>query len=609
MKRIFSLLLALVMVLGLAALFPPAQAKTGGKLVALTFDDGPGPYTSRLLDGLKERGIEVTFFMVGSSVSRYPELVKRMYQEGHQLANHSYDHPDFTGLSDSEIRSQISRTNALLDKAAGAGSTYMVRAPYGSTNSRVRSVVGAPLTYWSVDPQDWKDRNATTVKNRVVSNAHDGAIILLHDIHSTSVDGALAAIDVLLDEGYEFVTVREMFRRRGVALENGVSYTRCSPTGVDYGPVAEPVISSASVNGKLQITITAQEGTSIYYSLENGTLNQESKRYTGPFTVEAPCTVWAVAAYNMNGDRSKTVSKTFSKMACEPPAIQVTEEGILNLTRVTPGTDLFYTLDGTAATENSTQYTGMVPIEPGTEICACAGGASFFTSATARATYSHLGNFFRDVYMDQWYYPYVDQAVHEGYMLGTGFYEFAPTKPLTRGQLITLLYRYSGETVTQEELDACPFQDLEKDRFYVEAVCWAYAKGIVIGYDETTFGPDNSVKRQEMCKIFGEFLSYRGKLLPEGTGSAEQYTDAAQIPQWAIPYVESMTACGLILGDKEGTFRPGATAIRAQAATLLVRLSELEDTLPDAPTEPVPVEPEPTQPEEPAPVEPEPSEP
>ena len=206
MKRIFSLLLALVMVLGLAALFPPAQAKTGGKLVALTFDDGPGPYTSRLLDGLKERGVEVTFFMVGSSVSRYPELVKRMYQEGHQLANHSYDHPDFTGLSDSEIRSQISRTNALLDKAAGAGSTYMVRAPYGSTNSRVRSVVGAPLTYWSVDPQDWKDRNATTVKNRVVSNAHDGAIILLHDIHSTSVDGALAAIDVLLDEGYEFVT-------------------------------------------------------------------------------------------------------------------------------------------------------------------------------------------------------------------------------------------------------------------------------------------------------------------------------------------------------------------------------------------------------------------
>ena len=87
MKRIFSLLLALVMVLGLAALFPPAQAKTGGKLVALTFDDGPGPYTSRLLDGLKERGVEVTFFMVGSSVSRYPELVKRMYQEGHQLAN------------------------------------------------------------------------------------------------------------------------------------------------------------------------------------------------------------------------------------------------------------------------------------------------------------------------------------------------------------------------------------------------------------------------------------------------------------------------------------------------------------------------------------------
>lgn len=587
MKRIFSVLLAFVMVLGLAAVIPPAQATTGGKLVALTFDDGPGPCTSRLLDGLKKRGVHVTFFMVGSSVARYPELVERMYQEGHQLANHSYDHSDLTDLSDSGVRNQISKTNALLDKAAGAGSTYMVRAPYGNTNSRVRGLIGAPLAYWSVDPRDWQDRDATTVKNRVVRDAHDGAIILLHDIHSTSVDAALDAIDILMDEGYEFVTVREMFRRRGVELENGVSYTRCKPTGTDYGPVQEPVITAESMDGKLSIRITAQEGASIYYSLEDGNLNQESKRYTGPFTVEAPCTVWAVAAYNMNGDRSDTVSKGFTKVSCEPPTIHVTEEGMLTLVRNTPGTDLFYTLDGTAATENATLYTGAVTLKPGTAISACAGGSNFYTSAPVYGTYSHLGHFYRDVYMDRWYYPYVDEAVDKGYMLGVGLREFAPEATLTRGQLITLLYRYSGEEVTQEELEGCPFQDLEAERYYVDAVCWAYARGIVLGYNETTFGPNNSVKRQEMCKIFGEYLRVQGKLLPDGTGMADQYKDAEKIALWAVPYVERMTACGLILGDKEGTFRPTAGAIRAQAATLLVRLSELEDTLPDVPQEPV----------------------
>ena len=277
MKRIFSALLALAIALSLAAAVAPVRA-AGGKLVAITFDDGPGPYTNRLLDGLAQRGVKATFFMVGSNVARYPDTVARMYREGHQLANHSYDHSDFTGLSDSGVRSQISKTNDLLSKAAGKGSVYMVRAPYGSTNARVRSLVGAPLVYWSVDPQDWKYRNATTVKNAVVNNAHDGAIILLHDIHSTSVDGALAAIDVLQDKGYEFVTVAELFRRRGVTPENGESYSRCKPNGTDLGPVTSPSISSRAVDGKLEITLTAQPGAEIYYSLEDGLRNPPPKR-------------------------------------------------------------------------------------------------------------------------------------------------------------------------------------------------------------------------------------------------------------------------------------------------------------------------------------------
>ena len=143
--------------------------------------------------------------------------------------------------------------------------------------------MGAPLVYWSVDPQDWKYRNAETVKNHIVDDAFDGAIILVHDIHSTSVDGALAAIDILQNRGYEFVTVRELFRRRGQSMENGVQYYSCKPNGTDLGPVEAPVISAQPEGSQLRVTMTAQSGAAIYYTTGDSQLNQESSRYTGSF--------------------------------------------------------------------------------------------------------------------------------------------------------------------------------------------------------------------------------------------------------------------------------------------------------------------------------------
>ena len=593
MKRIFSALLALAIALSLAAAVAPVRA-AGGKLVAITFDDGPGPYTNRLLDGLAQRGVKATFFMVGSNVARYPDTVARMYREGHQLANHSYDHSDFTGLSDSGVRSQISKTNDLLSKAAGKGSVYMVRAPYGSTNARVRSLVGAPLVYWSVDPQDWKYRNATTVKNAVVNNAHDGAIILLHDIHSTSVDGALAAIDVLQDKGYEFVTVAELFRRRGVTPENGESYSRCKPNGTDLGPVTSPSISSRAVDGKLEITLTAQPGVEIYYSLDNGNLNQESKRYTGPFTVSTPCTVWAVAAFNMNGSRSATVQETFTKPTAQAPTIQVTD-GLLTLQTETTGANLYYTLDGTMAGLDSAVYTGPVALTPGTVITACAGGGEYLTSSQVQAVYSHLGNFFRDVFPGQWYYPDVDAAAAAGYMNGVGDGVFSPNKPVTRGQLVTLLYRFSG--ADPAAFGESPVADVKPTAYYAEAVAWAYAAGIVNGYENGKFLPDRPISRQELCKVFSAYLSSLGVEIAAAPGAADKYTDCGSISPWALPYVEAMTGLGLVQGDTTGVFRPAGTATRAQAAAMLNRLAALlesQDGL--EPAEPEPTEPEPVQP-------------
>ena len=596
-KKAVCLLLTLVMITALAAVAPSAQAYTGGKLVALTFDDGPGPYTQRLLDGLKERGVKATFFMVGQNIARYPETVKRMYAEGHQLANHSYDHPNLVNLSDSSVHSQIDRTISLLDNAAGKGSNYMVRAPYGSTNARVRSLISSPLIYWSVDPQDWKDRNASTVKNRVVNNAHDGAIILLHDIHSTSVDGALAAIDILKSDGYEFVTVSELFRRRGITPSSGVSYSKCSPTGTDSGPVTAPVISGKSENGKITITITAQKGADIYYSTKSSSLNQESTRYTGPITVTPPCTIWAAAAYNMNGSRSETVSQTFTKLSSSPPSISISDDGTMTLTNKTAGTDMFYTLDGTSPDTGSSLYTAPVSIAPGTVVSACAGGTDYYTSAVSKAVYSHLGHFFKDVFPDKWYYSAMDQAVDAGYLMGMGSGIYSPEGKLTRGQLVTLLFRVSGDDALSQQPESCPFTDVQEGEYYTQAVCWAYKNGIAGGYEDGTFRPGKYVTRQEMAKFFVTYIEHMGKQLPSGADITGKFSDYDDINSWAIAYVSSAVSCRLMRGDDLGQFRPVSSATRAQCAAMLLRLDDILNSLPESPDKPEnPVAPKPEQP-------------
>ena len=219
---------------GLIAIPRPVAA---AKLIALTFDDGPGPYTEELLDALAQRNVKATFFLVGTCVQRYPELVKREYDEGHQLANHSWDHAKLSALDDGAFSEQLSKTDDAIDAAIGDDIGKLVlRPPYGSITAAQKSMAGRPIILWSVDPLDWKYRDAETVKNNIVEAATEGAIILVHDIHATSVTGSIAAIDELEAQGYTFVTVSELFRRKGIALDDGGTYTNAPADGVDSGP-------------------------------------------------------------------------------------------------------------------------------------------------------------------------------------------------------------------------------------------------------------------------------------------------------------------------------------------------------------------------------------
>lgn len=566
MKRVQSLALALILLLGMTGLAPPAKA-AGSKLIAITYDDGPSQYTSGLLDELKARNVKATFFVVGTNAARYPSVVSRIYQEGHQVANHSYNHSQLTALSDTSIQSQIQSVNDLLDQACGKGTSYMVRPPYGSVNAFVEQVTGAPLILWSVDPLDWKYRNAETVKNNIINSAHDGAIILVHDIHATSIPGSLAAIDYLKNQGYEFVTVQELLRRRGRTPQNGKRYSRIAPNGTDLGPVTAPVITAQPEGGQLRVTITAQNGADIYYTTTGGVLNQESTCYTGPFLVSAPCMVKAVAAFNMNGSRSDPAEAAYTTPVANPPEIHV-DGGLLTISSSIPDAELYYALQ-----ESEFQrYTAPVPIEPGTEISAYVQRTGYLTSSTARASYSSRGNLFRDVFPSQWYYEALDQAVSAGYLGGVGQDCYDPAGELQRGQLAVLLYRYSGETVKPGAVMALPFTDVPKDAYYAEAVAWAYEKGIVSGTAIHTFEPLRTAARQEMIQIFFNYLNTLNITLTDGTDSAGQYTDRDQIAPWAYKAVEQMTALHLLSGES-GSFNPAAKSSRVQAAAVLMRLA------------------------------------
>ena len=153
-----------------AAVGRPARADgtqdCGAKLLAITFDDGPGKYTGALLDGLAERGVHATFFVNGVNASGWPETLKRIVNEGHQLANHTYNHKNLNTCSAQTVAYEISAVQALITAAGGDENVY-IRAPYGNANKTVKSVVTAPLIYWSVDPEDWKYRNAETVRSNI----------------------------------------------------------------------------------------------------------------------------------------------------------------------------------------------------------------------------------------------------------------------------------------------------------------------------------------------------------------------------------------------------------------------------------------------------------
>ena len=194
------------------------------KYVALTFDDGPREGTTdRLLDGLKERGANATFFLLGEQAAVAHDLVKRIQDEGHQVGNHTWSHVRLEGKNTSELLEKIERNEQLLEEILG-GENYWLRPPYGVIAPEVEAQVKVPLVKWSVDPRDWESRDKDKIVKAVLESVEPNSIILLHDIYPTSVDASLEIVDTLQKEGYWFVTVEELLRLNGITPQAGVFY-------------------------------------------------------------------------------------------------------------------------------------------------------------------------------------------------------------------------------------------------------------------------------------------------------------------------------------------------------------------------------------------------
>lgn len=180
------------------------------KKIALTFDDGPNPdYTEELLEGLKERGVKATFFLLGKEVETYPEIVKKIYEEGHLIGTHSYEHVNLSNLCDSAAIEQVDKTNTAIYHITGEYPQY-IRPPFGCWKCNLDYETTMIEVLWDIDPLDWKTDNAAVVAERVTSKVQEGDIILLHDASKSSVKAAFEIIDELEKQGYQFVTVEDL---------------------------------------------------------------------------------------------------------------------------------------------------------------------------------------------------------------------------------------------------------------------------------------------------------------------------------------------------------------------------------------------------------------
>ncbi len=219
------------------------SVQVDGPYIAMTFDDGPSAtLTPKLLDLLAAHHIKATFFVVGENVAEHPEIVARAAREGHEIANHSWSHPNLGKMSDENVRRQLRQTDDAIKNATGKRPTSM-RPPYGSITARekhwIHDEFGYDIILWDVDPLDWKRPGPAVVRARILKETRPGSIVLSHDIHPGTIEAMPPTFDELEAKGFKFVTVSELIGMAAVrpshpSPQPSPSVAPSSPTGFAF---------------------------------------------------------------------------------------------------------------------------------------------------------------------------------------------------------------------------------------------------------------------------------------------------------------------------------------------------------------------------------------
>ncbi|KXH82082.1 hypothetical protein AU377_05555 [Sporosarcina sp. HYO08] len=196
------------------------KVNTTAKKIALTFDDGPDSLiTPQILDVLKAKGVPATFFVVGNQVSTFPQLAKRMVNEGHTIANHTWDHPELSKLYTSQVIEQITSTNKIIKNVTGVNAA-LFRPPYGdytAADALIFERLGFKNILWSVDTIDWNGTSADEILKIVHRDKSPGGIVLQHNFQNQKLAGTIKALPQMIDqlraEGYTFVTIDSLLAK------------------------------------------------------------------------------------------------------------------------------------------------------------------------------------------------------------------------------------------------------------------------------------------------------------------------------------------------------------------------------------------------------------
>lgn len=314
-RMLVGWILVICLLCGITAVQAADSKDKQTKLIAFTFDDGPGDYTEMLLDGLEEREAVATFFMTGENgtwgVKKYGKIMDRMVELNCQMANHTYGHKKFSQLQTGELDVQLDGMENYLYKAMGGTYNEMVRIPGGENSDNV-STVKHPVITWNIDTMDWKLRDTTLVYQNILDGASDGSIVLLHDLYPSSVQGALHAMDVLKKDGYEFVTVSELFRRRGIELEDGTIYSDARSGEKKLAAYGAPKLKvEDSGEDTFKVSISEKEkGLTYYYTTDGSIPRLNSNLLDKKLDMKAGDTI-TVAGYDEYATRTPVTEKTF----------------------------------------------------------------------------------------------------------------------------------------------------------------------------------------------------------------------------------------------------------------------------------------------------------